>query len=202
MDMVVSRIRVLQDNFIETLPKTPGDLLLGSGIGLGPSLGSGSGGGGIQGRDLLIDSNIESYVEMDLMDKIYDNTIGGERGINSSDDDNHNVKSITIDGDELPILTLNTINDIDIGIPFSSSSYNAKSNSIMNAIKKVEKETVPGTRIGGPPVTVVDSISKVNIFAAAVRALSNRASSLSSTHPPSGNVNPFPYSNFTPRPIE
>ena len=177
MDMVVSRIRVLQDNFIETLPKTPGDFLLGSGIGLGPSINSGVD-GGVKVKNMLLET-VESDVETNFMDKIYDTVSADKSSVSNGDHVGKlqsTVTAILNEVDELPVLTLSTINHIDTNVP--SSSYNNASDRYKG---KKEKE------IGTPPVTVVDDLPKVKIFAAAVRALSRKASSISSTSANSGN---------------
>ena len=177
MDMVVSRIRVLQDNFIETLPKTPGDFLLGSGIGLGPSVNSGVD-GGVKVKNMLLET-VESDVETNFMDKIYDTVSADKSSVSNGDNVGKlqsTVTAILNEVDELPVLTLRTINHIDTNVP--SSSYNNAGDRYKG---KKEKE------IGAPPVTVVDDLPKVKIFAAAVRALSRKASSMSSTSANSGN---------------
>ena len=177
MDMVVSRIRVLQDNFIETLPKNPGDFLLGSGIGLGPSVGSGVD-GGVKGKNMFPET-VESDVESNLMDKIYDTVSADKSELINGDNVGKTISTVAAisnEIDELPVLTLTTINHIDINVP--SSSY---SDAGDRSKSKKEKE------IGAPPVTVVDDLLKVKAFAAAVRALSRTASSMSSIYTTSGN---------------
>ena len=184
MDMVVSRIRVLQDNFIETLPKTPGDFLLGSGIGLGPSVCSGVD-GGVKGKNIILET-VESDVETNFMDKIYDTASGGKSELINGDNFGKTISAVTAisnEIDELPVLTLTTINHIDINTP--SSSYSNASDRLKS---KKEKE------IGTPPVTVVDDLPKVKAFAAAVRALSRTASSMSSIYTTSGNYYSSQYS--------
>ena len=177
MDMVVSRIRVLQDNFIETLPKNPGDFVLGSGIGLGPSVGSGVD-GGVKGKNMFPET-VESDVESNLMDKIYDTVSADKSELINGDNVGKTISTVAAisnEIDELPVLTLTTINHIDINVP--SSSY---SDAGDRSKSKKEKE------IGAPPVTVVDDLLKVKAFAAAVRALSRTASSMSSIYTTSGN---------------
>ena len=143
MDMVVSRIRVLQENFVEVLPKTPQDLFLGNGVGFPPGLGgiggqgvgarvgdSGSSLGGLgvgMGSGSGVYENDRDTGDSDFMDKIYDkedNIIdsgGGGSGSAEAVDENITEDNATTeetvisnDIDELPVLTLQNINKISV----------------------------------------------------------------------------------------
>lgn len=94
--MVVSRIRVLQESFIETVPKTPGDLRLGSGMPLDigvvyqpPPVWT------IGDRP---EGERTDYDDNDVMDKIYDRKVEDK------------TEALDVDSDVLPVLTLSSIN--------------------------------------------------------------------------------------------
>ena len=181
MDMVVSRVRVLQENFIETAPAAPWEMLLGSGVQGPPS---------IRPKGVVVPDVAEEVVigegdaEVDFMDQIYDRKEsnrdveaegeglgagGGAGGGGAGGGDSmNNAQSVGdstgSDVDVLPVLTLSTINLFGHNAPHTYTSS-------------------PPTRGGVLPVsapmqvTVVDNYSKIQQFAAAVRQLSHTASS-------------------------
>ena len=175
MDMVVSRVRVLQENFIETAPAAPWEMLLGSGVQGPPSIRP----KGVVVPDVAEEVIVEGDAEVDFMDQIYDRKetnrdveaegeglgagggAGGGDSINSAQSVGDSTGS---DVDVLPVLTLSTINIFGHNAPHTYTSS-------------------PPTRGGGLPVsapmqvTVVDNYSKIQQFAAAVRQLSHTASS-------------------------
>ena len=178
MDMVVSRVRVLQENFIETAPAAPWEMLLGSGVQGPPSIRP----KGVVVPDIAEEEVIlEGDAEVDFMDQIYDRKetnrdveaegeglgVGGGVGAGAGDSIK-NAQSVGdstgSDVDVLPVLTLSTINIFGHNAPHTYTSS-------------------PPTRGGGLPasapmqVTVVDNYSKIQQFAAAVRQLSHTASS-------------------------
>lgn len=171
MDFVVSRIRVLQENFIETAPASVYDLVLGSGVPGPPS----SRPKGI-GRD---GPKSTSLGDDNFMDRIYDPQSGSAEGKTegvmgtvqgvgegqSSGQDGLDTSENTVaERDELPVLTMETINIIGSG---------ALSNAISNASPTSTSVPLPTPM----PVTVVDDLPKILRFAEAVRNLSKKASS-------------------------
>lgn len=170
MDMVVSRVRVLQESFIETAPAAPWEMLLGSGVPGPPS---------IRPRasiapDVAAEVPAEGSAEGDFMDQIYDRKeasvdteadAGGEGGAveqggDGEGDTVHAAQPVSdaasSDANALPVLTLDTIN------LFRHNSRHAYT---------------PRGGDDSMQVTVVDDYSKIQMFAAAVRKLSHSASS-------------------------
>lgn len=173
MDFVVSRIRVLQENFIETAPASVYDLVLGSGVPGPPSFRP----KGI-GRDGPKSTSLE---DDNFMDRIYDaqsgsaegktegligavQGVGVDEGQRSGQDGLDTSENIVAERDELPVLTMETINIIGSG---------ALSNAISDAPPTSTSVPLPTPM----PVTVVDDLPKILRFAEAVRNLSKQASS-------------------------
>lgn len=189
MDMVVSRVRVLQENFIETAPAAPWEMLLGSGVPGPPSIRP----RGIVAPEVTDEVSAEGEAEGDFMDQIYDRKEasrdveaegeGGPAagaGAGAEGDTLNNAQTVSdtagSDAEALPVLTLGTINLFGHNPPSALTSLPSRG------------------RGGGIPVsvsvpmqvTVVDSYSKIQHFAAAVRKLSLSASS-STGRPPRGS---------------
>ena len=191
MDFVVSRIRVLQENFIETAPASVYDLVLGSGVPGPPSIRPKGG-----GRDGLKDDPKSLSVGDDsFMDRIYDpqsgsgNDIEGENegkyggneeggmvgmvqgqnegGAGQGDIDAVSGGNTVSERDQLPVLTMETISNIGATV-----------SNTLNDIPSIPISTSTSTSVSSPmPVTVVDDLPKILLFAAAVRKLSRQASS-------------------------
>jgi hypothetical protein len=177
MDMVVSRVRVLQENFIETAPTAPWEMLLGSGVPGPPSVRP----KGVIAADLTDEVSAEECAEVDFMDQIYDKKEanrdieadgegdGVDAAVGGVGESMNNALAVSdstsTDAEQLPVLTLGTINLF---------GYNA-SRSYTPSLTKGGELSVSGPM----QVTVVDNYSKIQHFAAAVRKLSHSASSLS-----------------------
>ena len=183
MDFVVSRIRVLQENFIETAPASVYDLVLGSGIPGPPSTRPK---GGVA-RDGL---KSVSLGDDGFMDRIYDPQSGSGSGVEGNVEggmtgtgEGTNEGGAGQDGidavsggentvserEELPVLTMETINIIGSTLSNTLSVTHPTSTSTSSSTSIPTSTTMP--------VTVVDDLPTILLFAAAVRSLSRQASS-------------------------
>jgi hypothetical protein len=184
MDLVVSRIRVLQDNYIETAPSALQDFYLGPQVPGIPLT---------RQKNSVVKVVEESDTSDDMMDYIYDRVDDNDKekkildrerdegmSMNRRDngvDNGANIVSITdgaddkmeTDADEPPTLTMENINSPAHEFPSSPSS--SSSSASMRG------------RNSSLPVTVVDSLSTITDFATAVRQLSLEASSTPSDAP-------------------
>jgi hypothetical protein len=182
MDMVVSRVRVLQENFIETAPTAPWEMLLGPGVPGPPSVRP----KGVVAADATNEISAEGDAEVDFMDQIYDRkevnrdgdvegkgegldaAAAGGGGGGGGDNTNNALTvsdSATSDAEVLPVLTLGTINLFGHNPPISYTPSPTKGESLPVSVPM--------------QVTVVDNYFKIQQFAAAVRKLSHSASSSS-----------------------
>lgn len=189
MDMVVSRVRVLQENFIETAPAAPWEMLLGSGVPGPPSIRP----RGVIAPEVTEEASVsaEGEAEGDFMDQIYDRKeasrdveaegegVGAAAGAGAGGDTLNNAQIVNdtagSDAEALPVLTLGTINLFGHDPSLASTSLPSKGKA----------GGIPVSVSPPMQVTVVDSYSKIQHFAAAVRKLSLSASS-SSGRPPRG----------------
>jgi hypothetical protein len=179
MDLVVSRIRVLQDNYIETAPSALQDFYLGPQVPGIPLT---------RQKNSMVKVVEESDTSDNMMDNIYDRVDDNDkekkildsrerddgmymnRRRDNGEDNGSNTMSATddaddkmdTDADEPPTLTMENINSPAHESP-SSSSMRGRNSSL--------------------PVTVVDSLSTIIAFASAVRQLSLEASSTPSDAP-------------------
>ena len=168
MDLVVSRIRVLQDNYIETVPSALQDFYLGpqvSGIPL------------TRQKSVTLRMQEESVASSDIMDNIYDRE-NENLSVGNNEQDKGKKLNDTVsatdsaedmletDAHEPPTLTVDNINTLS----YESSSINSNSNSNVGPGSVASSYT-------SLPVSVVDSMSTITAFAAAVRHLSLQASS-------------------------
>ena len=173
MDLVVSRIRVLQENYIETVPSALQDFYLGPQVPGIPLT---------RQKNITVKVEEESVASNDIMDNIYDRE-NDNLSIGNNEQDKGKKLNDTVsaadsaedtletDANEPPTLTVDNINTL----PYESSSINSNSNSKSNV--------VPGSvanSFTSLPVSVVDSMSTITAFAAAVRQLSLQASSVPS----------------------
>ena len=190
MDLVVSRIRVLQDNYIETAPSALQDFYLGPQVPGIPLT---------RQKNSVVKVVEESDTSDNMMDNIYDRvddndkekkildsreqdegmSMNGRR--DNGEDNGANIVSATggaddkmeTDADEPPTLTMENINSPAHESPSSPPSSTSSASSAAS---------VRG-RSSSLPVTVVDSLSTITAFATAVRQLSLEASSTPSDAP-------------------
>ena len=186
MDLVVSRIRVLQDNYIETVPSASQDFYLGPQVPGIPLT---------RQKNSVVTVVEESDASDNMMDNIYDQVDDSDKEKkildsrerdegksmntrrNNVEDSGPNTMSATdgaddkmeTDVDEPPTLTMENVNAPAHESPSSSSSSFSAS-------------AVRG-RSSSLSVTVVDSLSTIIAFASAVRQLSLEASSTPSDAP-------------------
>lgn len=171
MDLVVSRIRVLQDNYIETVPSALQDFYLGPQVPGIPLT---------RPKSVTIRIQEESVASNDIMDNIYDrdndNLYVGNNDQDTGKKLNDTVSAtdsaedkLETDAHEPPTLTVDNINTLS----YESSSINSYSSSNVGPGSEASSFT-------SLPVSVVDSMSTITAFAAAVRQLSLQASSASS----------------------
>ena len=173
MDLVVSRIRVLQDNYIETVPSALQDFYLGPQVPGIPLT---------RLKSATLRVLEDGVASNDIMDNIYDRE-NDDLSIGNNEQDKSKKLSDTVsatdtaedtletDVHEPPTLTVDNINTLS----HESSSLNCNSNSNSNS-----NSVGPGSVVNGftsLPVSVVDSMSTITAFAAAVRQLSLQASS-------------------------
>lgn len=182
MDLVVSRIRVLQDNYIETAPSALQDFYLGPQVPGIPLT---------RQKNTAVKVAEESYTSDNMMDNIYDPVDDNDkekkildsrerdegnsmnRSRDNGEDSSSNTMSATdgaddkmeIDADDPPTLTMGNINS-----PLHGSLSSSSSSSMRGCNSSL-------------PVTVVDSLSTMTAFATAVRQLSLEASSTPSDAP-------------------
>jgi hypothetical protein len=187
MDLVVSRIRVLQDNYIETAPSALQDFYLGPQVPGIPLT---------RQKNTVVKVVEESDTPDNMMDNIYDRVDDSDkekkildsrerdegmsmnRRRDNGEDNGANIVSATdgandkmeTDADEPPTLTMENINSPAHESPSSPSSSSSPSMRGRNS---------------SLPVTVVDSLSTITAFATAVRQLSLDASST----PPDAPIN-------------
>jgi hypothetical protein len=179
MDMVVSRVRVLQENFIETAPAAPWEMLLGPGVPGPPSVRP----KGVVAADAANEISAEGDAEVDFMDQIYDrkeanrDEVEGRgvgldaaaAGAGAGGDNTNNALTVSdsasSDAEVLPVLTLGTINLFGHNPPISYTPSPTKGEGLPVSVAM--------------QVTVVDNYYKIQQFAAAVRKLSHSASSSS-----------------------
>ena len=160
MDLVVSRIRVLQDNYIETAPSALQDFYLGPQVPGIPLT---------RQKNATLKTSEEINISDNVMDNIYDSenetsSIGNkEQHEGNKEDgivpiaDGIDVRLET-DVNEPLTLTLENINTLE----YESTSINM--HRVRNTCTSL-------------PVTVVDDITTIIAFATAVRQLSLEASS-------------------------